>query len=83
MTRAASAVAFRMLLVAFAAVVLYFDMTLALARSTRRLPVKAAADCSASPALATLAAVPAPSVPPGFDAAFGSCGEAAPSLKDR
>ena len=48
MTRAASAVAFRMLLVAFAAVVLYFDMTLALARSTRRLPVKAAADCSAS-----------------------------------
>ena len=95
MTRAASAVAFRVLLVAIAAAVVYFDMTLALARTTRPLAVKAA-DCSASPVAAPArdptpasAAAPtgtpaAPSVPPGFVAAFGSCGEtAAPSRKDR
>jgi hypothetical protein len=96
MTRAASAVAFRLLLAAVAAAVLYFDMTLAFARATPRLPVKAASDCSASPASPAApnqapvapavagTAAAAPSVPPGFEAAFGSCGEtAAPTRKDR
>ena len=87
MTRTASTVSFRVLLVAITAVVLLLNMTLVHARATRQLPSKADSDCTttavATPAPPPQATPAAPaagsSAPPGFTAAFGSCGDSGAS----